>query len=719
MQSGISRVVRFGVFEVDLVAGELRRNGTRVKLQEQPFQVLAALLERPGEIVTRDELQERIWKEDIFVDFEDGLSTAVRKIRQALADAASNPRFVETLPKRGYRFIASVEAVHPIVGSASPPQAVTPAPVMSSPRMIAALLLACALGGSLVWVLGEGESTRAYRRYALAPEALGAGLDQDDSFSAGVSPDGKKIVYLSDEQPPRLWLYRFDGSDSEPLADTEDASYMFWAPDSKSVGFSAGGAVRRVSIDGGSATTVCPLPNSSERFRGGSWSHDGERIVFSAPGGGMSLYSVSASGGQPEPLLAGGHDTLVMPQFLPGDSFLLAAVFNMASLEGFDTFIVDLKTSESSLLVQDARFAVYSSSGHVIYHREDSLWALPFSLDQLEAVGPPLRIAERLAQPTLSDDGTLVAVSHQPAADRMRLVVRDRNGNRLSTVGSPLYNAYNPAVSPDGQRVAVSASNRRRAANDIWVYEIGGPAELRLTSDPRHEDSPGWTPDGRRILFRAKHAGNRGADYFVADSTGGGETLPFFESGDREAEFDWSPDGKSLLYQVSSPGKTGSDLRFVTLGGDGRAQGLQPFLQTEFNEAHPQFSPDGEYVAYVSSASGEHRVYVCPFPACSPIHQVSPGLGSSPRWSPDGKELYWQVQNGLMLADVDMSRESPTNNVRELFDVEIVALHTFCYDVTPDGNFVIVEPIAEEDDVEARRFIHVTENWYEEFRNRE
>ena len=219
-------------------------------------------------------------------------------------------------------------------------------------------------------------------------------------------------------------------------------------------------------------------------------------------------------------------------------------------------------------------------------------------------------------------------------------------------------------------------------------------------------------------FFELSHADNRGVDYLVADSAGGGEALPFLESEDRLAEFDWSPDGERLLYQVRS-GDMGFDLRLVRLGKDGRAQGPETFLQTEFNEAHPQFSPDGEYVAYVSSASGESRVYLCPFPACSPIHQVSPGPGSAPRWSADGKELYWQAQNGLMFADVETSRESPTNNARELFAVEIVAWHTFCYDVTPDGNFVIVEPIPAEGDVEARRFIHVTENWYEELRDRD
>ena len=106
-----TRLIRFGVFEADLVTGELRRNGTKIRVQEQPFQVLAVLLERPGELVTRDELQKRLWPADTFVDFDHSLNTAVNKLREALADTAANPRFVQTVARRGYRFIAPVVRV--------------------------------------------------------------------------------------------------------------------------------------------------------------------------------------------------------------------------------------------------------------------------------------------------------------------------------------------------------------------------------------------------------------------------------------------------------------------------------------------------------------------------------------------------------------------------------------------------------------------------------
>src|SRR5690242_17769503 len=104
------RLIRFGIFEADLNAGELRKSGSRIRLQEQPFQILAMLLERPGQIITREELRSRLWPGDTFVDFEHGVNSAVARLRDALGDSADSPRYIETLPRRGYRLIVSVEA---------------------------------------------------------------------------------------------------------------------------------------------------------------------------------------------------------------------------------------------------------------------------------------------------------------------------------------------------------------------------------------------------------------------------------------------------------------------------------------------------------------------------------------------------------------------------------------------------------------------------------
>jgi DNA-binding winged helix-turn-helix (wHTH) protein len=146
LRTGVSSIVRFSVFELDLRSGELRKSGARVPLQGQPLEILKALLERPGDLITRDELRQRLWRDDTFVDFEDGMNAAIRRLRDALGDHATTPRYVETLPRRGYRFIA------PLVGDTAPPlEAVNP--IEHSSRGVAATLSSVSSRRALPWLL--------------------------------------------------------------------------------------------------------------------------------------------------------------------------------------------------------------------------------------------------------------------------------------------------------------------------------------------------------------------------------------------------------------------------------------------------------------------------------------------------------------------------------------------------------------------------------------
>ena len=619
-------IVRFGVFEVDLGARELRKRGIRVRLQEQPFRVLAALLEKPGEVVTREQLKDRLWAQDEFVEFDKSLNTAIQKIRQALGDSAESPRFLETAPKVGYRFVAPIEVApteSPTTGD-EPVGASEPSSMGSGLRVaLAAALAGAVVGGLFMWITGDEKATSRHRRYPLALEATGAGLSQ--GRSPAISPDGSKIAYVSDEEPPRLWLYHFDSGESEPLDGTEEARAIFWAPDSAAIGFSAEGAIKRVPVSGEAPTTVCALSGASTNSSG-TWSHDGRTIVFSAgTGGGQSLYSVTAAGGSPETIFESGIRNTMKPRFLPGDSRVLVEDFNETSPGLRDTYVFDLRTLEHTLLLSDATDAIYSPTGHLIYHREGALWAASFSVDGTETTGSPIRIGDSLDSPTVSEDGTLVSITRAAEASRLELVLRDRTGARLRSIGSPLLGATHPSVSPDGRFVAVSGSKTRGAPNDIWVYAMDGSAERRITSDSRYEDEPLWTPDGGRILFRMQTGSDRNADFYIVSADGSGEVQPLTQSDVREAEPDWSPDGKRLLYQVRSSTTAGMfDLQLAAVDQAGRLSPPKPFLATEFNEGHGQFSPKGDYVAYTSPASGERRIYVCKAPDCRPVNQAPP-----------------------------------------------------------------------------------------------
>jgi len=193
-------VIRFGIFEADLRAGELRRNGSRIRLQDQPFQVLARLLAKPGELVTREELQSQLWPADTFVDFEHGLNAAVKRLRDALGDSADNPRFIETLSRRGYRFIAPVydsattladpaQSTHPV----PPPQ-----PPQTFPRahhyywqiaLVTCLVLLFGIFGG--WQAGH----RSAASIRLSEHRLTGNSENEPITSAASSPDGRYLAF--------------------------------------------------------------------------------------------------------------------------------------------------------------------------------------------------------------------------------------------------------------------------------------------------------------------------------------------------------------------------------------------------------------------------------------------------------------------------------------------------------------------------------------------
>ena len=221
-----SRMIQFGIFEVDLRAGELRRNGARVRLQEQPFQVLATLLERPGEVVTREELQSRLWPADTFVDFDHSLNAAVRRLRDALGDTAENPRFVETVARRGYRFLA------PVNGASHPAVTEIKAPAAKPGRKwwiagAAVLLLAGLVVGLFVGRRGSPSSSPTS---PVTGRRLTANPDEDPVSSAALSPDGKYLAFSDDTGS---YLRQIDTGETHPLALPEGfkAKPVAWFPD--------------------------------------------------------------------------------------------------------------------------------------------------------------------------------------------------------------------------------------------------------------------------------------------------------------------------------------------------------------------------------------------------------------------------------------------------------------------------------------------------------
>ncbi len=268
------RRICFGPFEVDRATGELRKQGRRIKLQEQPFQVLAALLEKPGELVTREELRQRIWSDDTFVDFDHSLNKAINKVREVLGDSSSSPRYVETLPRRGYRFIAPVESV----GGEKQPDGSPPAAPDQPPRTsswtpatkIVAGVAVLAVAFAATWWLIRPPAGGPVPPSKLTPLTFDSGL----TYQPSISPDGKFVVFASDRAGQgNLDLWTLQIGAGEPVQLTSDPADEYEP----------------------------------------SFSPDGTRIAFRSDRNEGGIYVVPALGGAPRPITEGGH----WPKFSP------------------------------------------------------------------------------------------------------------------------------------------------------------------------------------------------------------------------------------------------------------------------------------------------------------------------------------------------------------------------------------------------------------------
>ena len=453
------RGVRFGVFEVDLRSGELRKQGLKIKLQGQPIQILALLLERPGEVVTREELKEKLWPKDTFVDFEHGLNAAVKKLRAALEDSADNPRFVETLHRRGYRFIAPVTALGE---SAS---ARIRADIPASARLSATVyrVLIAALG--VVALLGLYAFRSSWR--TSNPNAVGVGvmrfaitLPADQALrgtpALALSPDGRQLVYVVQRGDVRqLYVRSIDQMQAMPIPGTEGAARPFFSPDGQWVGFFAGGKLKKVPLRGGEPISLCDAQSGSA-----SWGSK-ETIIF-APHLGSGLWRVPVAGGKCEVVTtpdAGEHESShKLPEFLPDGNTVL---FTIGTAPESKIAVLSLDTGEKKLLVDRGSHPRYAPSGHLIYviKSSSSLYAVPYDPRRREVSGSPVPIIlesvlthpdSHAAQYAISKNGTLVYVPGHHALLDNTLVWIDRRGAAEPIAGLSGPINWGTRLSPDG-----------------------------------------------------------------------------------------------------------------------------------------------------------------------------------------------------------------------------------------------------------------------------
>ncbi len=550
-------------------------------------------------------------------------------------------------------------------------------------------------------------------RFSFAPKGVGRPF---------ISPDGKYVLYNATvDGESSLWLRAIASEFPRRLERTEGVVRAFWSPDSLSIGFGTSTELKRMSIDGGNPITLCELPSTTGQsaFRNGSWSLDGQNIVFAS---GNQLYEIPARGGQPEPLLKEGALGFE-PNFLPADAKSRALVYTTAP--GGPTnqrlAILNLESGEHRELGPGDE-PVYSRSGHLVYGPSDvgdrGLWALPFSLETLEPNGEAFPIDTGGHWATVSRNGTLAYADQAGLATNERtLVWRNREGGLLETVGQP-QSMNQLALSPDGRRVAVRSNEGENM--DIWVHDLTRSTNTRLTFEDVSEDQPEWSPSGREIVYRRNNEGP-GDSLMRKAADGTGEAIVLVESETRLGNPTWSHDGRYLAYSEIN-GEALNDIRYVELGTDGTASEPVTFLSTPAHEFQPKLSPDGRFLAYASRESGSYQVYVQPFPDGAGKWQVSVNGGSRPRWSSDGSELFYVDGRFLMVVSVSTEQGFTLGQPQALFESLDLVRVNGSYGVSADGQRIMTVALvatAQDGEEPAPPSIRIVQNWYEEFRDRQ
>ena len=568
-----------------------------------------------------------------------------------------------------------------------------------SKRQMIGWLLPCAIATAIitltaVWILSPQPVPKRLTRMALV-------LPSDQQLSSygrhqvALSPEGTHLVYVANNQ---LYLRAIDQLEAAPIPGTTGGGGRspFFSPDGKSVGFYAGGELKKVSIAGGAPATLCKAGNPY----GASWGVD-DRIVFGQ--GSDGIFGVPAAGGKKELLIRvdPGREWAHGPQILPGGHSVLFTLGGAFSWDDSQIVVQSLETGERKVLVDGGTDARYASTGHLVYVRAGTLLAVPFDLGSLEANGDPIPILEGVSQSELtgaaqysfSDRGSLFYVPG--LSPERRLVWVDRNG-----VEEPIKAAARPyeqpRLSPDDRLLALEIEG------DIWAFDLVRETTTRITFDGGSR--PVWTPDGKQIVFTH----SSGLFRIAADGSSGVEQV--LEGGLYHSNA-LSPDGQTLLLHAHNPKSEDA----LTVKLDGRSE-PKPWLATIFSDVGTDFSPDGKWIVYESDESGQAEIYVRPFPGPGKKINISTNGGIQALWKANG-EIFYRQENQVIAVQVQTEPELMVGRPQHLFEGQYIfggAGQFASYDVTPDGQrFVMIKGGATG---EARQEIIVVLNWFEELK---
>jgi predicted Ser/Thr protein kinase len=513
-----------------------------------------------------------------------------------------------------------------------------------------------------------------------------------------LSPNGHTVAVIAYEESGReivgarngIWIYELGSQGGRNLDDTEGASYPFWSPDGRSLGFFADGKLKKLELSGGRPQIICDAPSA----RGGTWNKDGVILFTPDARAGVGLYRVMASGGTATPASKldtnRGELSHRWPMFLPDGTHYLYMAANFAGRKGVDgIFVGSLDSNEKRFVVEAAANAAFAAPGYLIFYRDKALLAQRFDVKRFALTGEAATILNDIEfQPQVkravfgaSETGLLVAQTGSGVA-LSQLIWFDRNGKELGALGKPDVFG-NVSLAPNGKSVAVSMTDIASQNTDIWTYDLQGDSAKRLTFDPSADSVPIWSPDAARLVFASNRLSFN--DLYVKNSDGAQEEKNVLQDDIDKFPNDWSRDGKYILYTRHA------DLWFENLPKLEKSL----FLKAPSLLRNGQFSPDGKWVAYASNETGKWEIYVTSFPEPRGKWQVSVGGGEQPRWRGDGRELFYLSSDSKVMAvPVTIGANFEARTPVALFQAAprqpIPIFDLFVYDVSRNGQRFLI-----------------------------
>jgi len=585
------------------------------------------------------------------------------------------------------------------------PHAIQKAPRRRTMALTAGALLAgLTIGALAVWQAREEERS-AVIRFAI-PAAADAPIVSSGQTVVAISPDGLRIVYRAESRGgAKLFLRRLSEFTSRPIEGTERVGSFTFSPDGKSLAFIADQKLKRVSLDGGVPVT---LLDQAYGAIGIDWYEDTIYYPYQFSGG---IYGLPASGGKPSLVLKTDATrqmrAVLWPQMIRNGEAILATAWNNTSFDEAKIVVHSLKTGKTEVVLENATCARYVPSGHILFGRGDSLFAIAFDLESLRPAGPALPVINGITngnqngeyQYATSADGSLVYVPGARINNNRHLLWVDAKGEK-SIVPTPRPYAE-PTLSPDGRTIAVTLET---STFDIWQLDLDRDAVTRV-SFGGDDASPVWTPDGQRIIWRSSRSGANNLYWAAADGSTGERRLT--NSPRNQFPSDVSADGTKLLISEDSLSTRG-DITILSLAADHKPEA---FLQTQFDEGSGKFSPDSKWILYRSDESGRPESYIRPYPGPGGKWQVSTGGSESAEWSRDGRSIIYRQGTRFFRVPLEMLPRVRPGSPQLILDRPGIPIGDWEFH---EDRFLRIK----EEKVASAPHLYVVVNWFEELKSR-